>query len=281
LAQTMGYGDEQFPFHIVGVAEKSQVGEPHAHICTFVVMSGEPQPLNDAEEKRFLDELNRWLYVWELDKRQTEPKHVLRRKWMQDLVASLGHQERKTKTDEKGAVYKIKFARPKNEQRNVQSGVAGHAIGYSLKTVANPVFRDNFVASIGITQAVTVAKLQRDVRVKTKSVIKKPQATYNMKLVSMLAYEAAKQLTYRKPEQVACWIQHGRLLVSFKKERNEEDFKLLVNNDYLLIGVELLRRHLVSFDGASRLRRATVQVSRALCSAYSDTPRHRHARPKQ
>lgn len=278
--------DELFPFHLVGVSEISEEQKkPHAHLVAFFVMSGEPQPLNVHEEKFLMEEINRWIYLWELNLREHIPSKFVKLRWAQETVVKWRggfkeeiDYEKQTKTITPvpaiercntwpGAIYKVNYAK-KRDGANVQSGIAGYAMGYTVKTLVNSAYTDKFVASVGIEDAMKEARAQQEVRVKKKSVVNKMYATYNMKLVSYLAYEAEKQLRYRKPEAVSCWIKHGRVIV----ETIRDDTFRLASNEYLLIGLELLCRYVKTLDGASLLRRALVKVTRALCQAYTELP---------
>lgn len=243
--------------HFMGVAEYADSGE-HAHFCVFKIIEDAPHPLDPEEEAELVDELNLYLSAWYMRKnKEITPFRFLKQKRVLDVLADRTYWK---------IVYRVPMIRYLDDGRfrRAPSGMQHYAVAYSLKSLMRPDQAKFFRGSIGVGHALKAAKKTEDVRVKEKTIVNMIYCTYRMDLISYLAYEAEKQLRYRKPEEISAYIRYGKLFVSTQDVEGVGNIRL-VNDQYLLIGLELLRRYLRDFDGASTLRRAVNKVCNAMC----------------
>lgn len=237
-----------FDYHVFlsGVAEAAP-SETHAHFVAFKIIDNEPQPLSKGEESSLCEECSKWLWRW----RNRKPSQ-------QNLTPSRFLLRQPTPVgDYSGLFYRVPVVLVNNKK--ITAGVGHFAMSYTYKTLLSPMRSEEFVASIGISQILAYVKSLREVRNKASKLWAKSHSTYNFALVSIVALEAAKQLTYLPPREVKAHIKYGRVIC------DSSSSICLESNTYLLIGLELLRRDLRDFSGNSKLRRSVNKVANVFC----------------
>jgi hypothetical protein len=242
-----------FVLYFIGVAEIADSG-PHAHFVAFKEVDGEPQPLTVEEEKRLCLSSSIILTSWRnRPNKKMRPSRFLLRKSALTAETTL-----------LPLLYRVPTVTSKGKK--TPSGYGHFALGYTLKTMLTPSKSKSFLSSVGLGQTIALVKSKQEVRVKERKLWVKNHSTYRFSLLSMVAYEAEKQLRYLEPKQVSVYIKYGRVFVETSGRIK------LWRNTYLLIGLELLRRDLKDFSSASVLRRVVTKVSRVLCEDLRQIP---------
>lgn len=236
-----------------GVAE-SAPSAIHAHFVAFKLVKEEPRPLSKKEEQSLCEECSAWLWRWR--NRKPSQQNITPSRFLLRSPAAVG--------DCSGLFYRVPVVLVNN--RRVTSGIGHFAMSYTYKSLLAPMRSEEFVASIGISQILAYVKALREVRTKSARLWSKSHSTYNFTLVSILALEVAKQLTYTQPHEVKAYIKYGRVVCD-----NSSPIRLDTNT-YILIGLELLRRDLRDFSGNSKLRRSVNKVTSTFCFMFRKTP---------
>lgn len=238
-----------FDLYFIGVIESADSG-PHGHFIAFKEVAGVPSPLTPEEEKHLCIVFVKHLWSWRnRNNKSLRPSRFLLRKMRsppeKDLLKSR-------------SFYRV----PRISYGGVTqtSGIGHYALSYSLKSMLVLSKSKAFIASTGLAKVIKYVKSKQETRIKVRRLWNKSHSTYRFPLLSILAFEAEKQLRYLDPKQVSVHIKYGRVFVDTNGQLK------LWRNNYLLIGLELLRRDLQDFSSASPLRRATSKVCKSLCS---------------
>jgi hypothetical protein len=237
-----------FKLYFMGVAEIADSG-PHAHFIAFKEVDNQPWPLTPAEEKTLCSSLIQYISAW----RSRANKNLRPSRFLL----------RKLKPSQENTTSRLFYRVPKivdAKGKKITSGYGSLALSYSLKSMLVPSKKQMFCSSVGLTEVISLVRSKQEVRVKSRSLWTKDHSTYRFSLLSIVAFEAEKQLRYREPKNVCVYIKYGRVFV----ETDGGKLKLY-RNVYLLVGLELLRRDLCDFSATSILRRHVSKVCKALC----------------